>query len=338
MKNLYLTFSLALIAGAAHAQLTQANNAPLAGESYQMYQCDSTGISAGSTGQNQNWNFSTLVTHTNILLAFSAVASSDPAFPGASIAVASSSANAMYFSTPTSTALNFHGGPKSIGTVKAIISYTSPAVYAIYPMSFNGASTRTVGGTYSVTSPFPSNGTFTGTSTALLDGTGTLVLPGANATFTDTYRLASSQTLVISSGNVISIDYNYYSPVNIKAPLLSISTATQNVIGTNSAMLIYRNKNASTGSVSTVGITENNPVSTSIFPNPSSDLFFVSVAASEGPVSVHVFDASGRLVMKETFTGATALPMGQQPAGIYQYHVINQSGKILSSGKLSKAG
>lgn len=62
----------------------------------------------------------------------------------------------------------------------------------------------------------------------------------------------------------------------------------------------------------TVGVAENNAITLSVYPNPAKDLLFVECAEGE---TVSVYDATGRLVMRETYTGQ--LDVASLESGVY---------------------
>ena len=341
MKNTLLSIATVLAAASMQAQLTQANHAPAAGESYQMYQVDSTNISPGPSGAGQTWTF-TIPTRTTILLNFAAITNTNTAFAAASVALSSGTSNTSYYTSST-TRLDYFGGnfsTSSGGTnVKASLNYTAPAVAAVYPMSLNTNSTVTTGGSISVTSPLTTNGTFNGTSGVILDATGTLTMPGSG-TFTNVSRVVTTQTVnfttPIASGTLTQLVYDYYA-AGTKEPILSILTATANVpaLGAPTQTLVYRNKNATstpTGT-STVGMAEQVSVIISVYPNPSSTVVnFTGVQSSR----VMVYDVTGKIVAVQPFTdGKATVDVSQLNTGLYIYKMDDTGGRTVRTGKIT---
>jgi hypothetical protein len=341
MKNTLLSILTVLAATGMQAQLTQTNHAPAAGESYQMYQVDSTNINPGASGAGMTWTY-TIPTRTTILLNFSATTNTNTAFPSASVALSSGTSNTSYYTSSTAK-LDYFGGnfsTSSGGTnVKASLNYTAPAVAAVYPMSLNSNSTATTGGSITVTSPLTTNGTFNGTSGVILDATGTLTMPGSG-TFTNVSRVVTTQTVnfttPIASGTLTQMVYDYYS-AGTKEPILSILTATANVpaLGAPTQTLVYRNKNATstpTGT-STVGMAEQVSANISVYPNPSSSVVnFTGLQSGR----VMVFDVTGKLVAAQSLIeGRTTVDVSQFNNGLYIYKINDSSGQTVKTGKIT---
>ena len=205
MKKSLLSLSI-LLSLAASAQLTQANHAAKVGNSFGTYQCDS--VAAGASGAGATWNYSTLNIHTAAWATknYVSAASANASYPSAQVAVGSAVNNTFYYSS-TSSDLKYYGGNLNANGVSGSLNYSSPAIFATYPMSMGTSTTSATAGTVFVTSPIPTSFAFTGNCSVLADGTGTLVLPAK--TFTNVMRVVTSQT-VTATVNVNSINYDYY--------------------------------------------------------------------------------------------------------------------------------
>ena len=68
------------------------------------------------------------------------------------------------------------------------------------------------------------------------------------------------------------------------------------------------------------------PLNAHIFPNPSSDGRFYATAPDHTPVTARVFDALGKLVLQQSFTGNTYLQVPDPIPGIYYVHLIADDG------------
>ncbi|MBK8368566.1 MAG: hypothetical protein IPL10_14460 [Bacteroidetes bacterium] len=75
MKKTLLSLSILFSLG-ANAQLTQANHAPTVGFNYDLFQCDTTGVTGGATGAAATWNFTSLNTTTVAVANYSTIAAS----------------------------------------------------------------------------------------------------------------------------------------------------------------------------------------------------------------------------------------------------------------------
>ncbi len=350
MKKLYFSFLATVTLLSASAQLTQANHAPSVSYTYQTYQCDSLGINPGAAGANANWNFSTITTHSSALKSYVSVACTDPSYPSAAVAVGSATNNTFYYNSTTSN-LSYYGGNISVtggGTpVSATLYYTTPAIYAAYPMSLNTTTLSTISGSANITSPLTLPGTFGGNCSVLVDGSGTITLPGTNNTFTNALRVVTSQTInlttSLSTATINQVTYDYYS-VGIKNPIFSISTSTSVAIGTtNTQTIVTRDKNAVPSTTTTpppttfVTVYENAPlvINLNVFPNPSnSEVNFVT--ESPDAKNVLIYDITGKLIDKQIISEKRLkLSVSDYNAGLYIYSVTNKNNQTLKTGKLT---
>ncbi|MCC6369391.1 MAG: T9SS type A sorting domain-containing protein [Bacteroidia bacterium] len=343
MKKILLFVSALTSAFAANAQLTQSNNAPAAGEIYTMYRCDSVSTVPGAAGANANWNFSSLATFTNLARNYSVSAVSTTTYPAANVGVASGINDASYLAS-SSASLAYYGGNIAAGAIVGNITYTSAAVNAIYPMNLNTSTTSVIGGSLFI-SALSLNGTFTGSSSVVADGTGTITLPGA-VTFTNTMRVVTNQTIFVAASlanaTITQVNYNYY-VIGIKAPVLTISTSTAVVASllgpsTTTQTAVSRLKNPTLTNPST-GIDNNGSnaesLSLSVFPNPSSSTINFSTTTRVSG-SVCVYDLTGKLVEKTNFTeGKARVDVSSFQKGLYIYCIIAEDGKKLKSGKIT---
>lgn len=326
-----------------NAQLTQSNNAPAAGDTYTMYQCDT--ISPGASGAGAMWNFASITTHSSIIKNYGASAVTNANYPSANVAVGSSTNDIAYLAS-TANSLGYYGGNIAVGLITGSLTYTAPAVNASYPMSLNTTSSSAIGGTVFISS-LSMNGTFTGNSSVLVDGSGTITLPGTNVTFSNTLRVLTTQTMMVavSIGNatVTQANYNYYA-AGIKAPVFAISTSTAVVSSlagnsTTTQTFVTRNKDAASAptNTSTVGFAENNLNASlfTVFPNPSNTYVnFVTNHPDANQVSV--YDITGKLVEKQNLNeGKLKVDVSSYNKGLYLYTVSSDDNRILKSGKIT---
>lgn len=340
MKKIYL-FLIAACSYSLNAQLTQANHAPANGDMYSMFQCDT--VAPGASGANALWNFGSITTHSSVVSNYTAQSVSTSTYPAANVGLASSANNISYFNS-SSSALLYYGGKISIGSggtaVVATLNYTAPALFGAYPMSLNTTSTAAIGGSLDVSSPLTTTGTFTGTSTVLADGTGTIMLPGS-VTYSNVMRVASSQTInfttPFASGTVYQITYEYYE-VGTKNPLFSIVTSTASTpLGSNTQTIVTRNKDAvGTPTSPTTGIMQHEEnISLNVYPNPSSS-FVNFVSENHSIAAIKVYDLTGKLVETVTLNdGKTKLDVSGYNKGIYFYNAFDSSNNKLKTGKFT---
>jgi hypothetical protein len=341
MKKIYACMAVSLMALTVNAQtLTQATHAPTNGDMYSTKRADSVNIAPGAAGAGVTWNFGTLNIFNNLVANYTVMPSSTPGYPvGSQVAAASVNDQSYYVSSAAD--LLYYGGNFKVQTVNGSFTYTSPAVSHVYPMSLNSTSTAAVGGSINVPS-LSMSGTFTGTSKALADGSGTLILPGGAAgTYSNVLRVVTSQTLnftaSFSSGTIIKLNYDFYTP-SVKAPLLSIAmfslTAPPIITNPSTQTVVTVNKDYL---MPTVSIEKNKTaeVELSVFPNPSSSLINF-VTADKSVKEVRIFDLTGKLVETKTLAeGGLKLDVSAYNKGVYLYSLLNQSGETVKTGKLT---
>lgn len=338
MKKLYFSILSVLSVFTVSAQLTQGNNAPAASDTYTMFQCDT--VSPGASGAGAMWNFASINTHSSIVKNFVALAVSTTTYPAANISLGSSASDVQYLASATNS-LGYYGGNIAIGAVAGTITYTSPAIFASYPMSFNTTGSSATGGTLVASGQ---NGTFTGSSNVLADGTGTITLPGG-FTFTNTMRVAVSQTMYIvtslANATVTQVNYNYYAE-GVKAPVFSISTSTAvlaSLLGnsTSSQTFVTRNASPVVSPSTTVSFQENvvENLQFNVFPNPSVN--YVNFVTNHPDAKlVSVYDITGKLVETQTLTeGKLKLDVSSYNKGLYLYSISTSGNKTLKSGKIT---
>jgi hypothetical protein len=350
MKKVYSLLFLAFSVFTGKAQLTQANHAPSATDTYTNNQCDSTNITFGSGGANAVWNYSAVPVRTNITISYAG--SSNPttsAFPNADVKITSSLANDTYHYKSTANDLSFYGGGISLSTAVAILNYSTPAIFAQYPMSLNSTNTNTVAGTFSITSPLTVPGTFTGSCTYSVDGTGTLTLSGPSNSYTNVMRVVTTQTMELvtslTTGTLTQKSYNYYSS-GIKAPIFTINTGTLNIplFGNFSETMVYINKAAvktattapPTQTYVTVAENASQSITIQLYPNPASSI--VNLVTENAPSAnlVSVFDITGKLVEKQfLIEGKVKFNTSDYQSGLYIYSISSKTGETLKTGKFT---
>jgi hypothetical protein len=300
MKKIYLSFLFITAALISNAQsLSQANHAPVVGETYTT--TGASTVAPGPSGTGVSWNFSSITTTTptmNYSVVTAASTSSASSYPNASLALQTGTNNTFYSSSPTE--LKFWGGILNIGGYNIEVKYTSPAIVASYPMAFNTTTNSSVAGSVSA---FGFNGTFTGNANVILDGIGTLDLP--SRTFTNVLRVATTQTLnytipFAGSGVVTLETYDYYGTgyPNTKYALYSLSNATLtfgSTINSSQSLATLRTDYL------TIGIKENTKSISNVklFPNPAEGAFTLSFNNENGTNSSYeLINALGQSVRK----------------------------------------
>ncbi len=333
MKKIILSLTTIFSLSVGAQTLTQATHAPAVGETFTRFQCDSTGISLGTSGASQVWNYSSLLTHTTIASDYAARTNTNTAYNPADVVMNyMPNDNNSYFKS-SSTDLKYYGGNFLMGSFAVVLNFSTPTIVAKYPMSLNTANSNTVAGTMSINGSI--TGTFEGNAGFVADGTGTLVLPAK--TFTDVIKVSSSQivdaTLSLGTATLTQMMVDYYSISNPKAALLTISTNTVvSIAGTNTQTLVTILKD-----YTTVGVYENEKtaIELNVFPNPSS-AFVNFNTTSKDAYKTMAYDVTGKLVATEVFeNNQCKLNTERLANGVYLYTVVSKNNQVLSSGKFN---
>lgn len=306
MKKLYFTL-LSILSGLAFVTaqtLTVTNHAPTVGDIIKTTDASTAGVLPGGNGAGQNWNYSSItIGSANMTYSVVTAASTGSlsSFGSSSVSVSTGTTNSFYSSSPTEH--KYWGGNLVLGGLNAILTYTSAAVYAKYPMSLNTNTTATVGGTLTAAS---NNGSFNGTSTVSASGTGTLQLPGR--TFNNVIKVTTTQILYYSvsviTGTVVQVVNEYYDPMLSKAPLFTINQSTiasivvMPPVQTSTQVATFVNTD-----YMMVGVKEQSKEisNLNIYPNPSKSNFNISLTNENAEViSYEMINVLGQSVRKET--------------------------------------
>lgn len=340
MKKVYTCMLAVATALTANAQtLTQNSNSQANGDMYSIYQCDSLNVSPGASGAGAMWNFGTIVPHLSVISNYTTGPSGNAAYPAGALLTAAS-LNDQSYHVSSATDLRYYGGNFQIQVVAGTFIYSQPATAAVYPMSLNTASTAPIAGTVNVTSPLATNGTFTGNSKVLADGSGTLMLPGPLGTFTNVLRVVSSQTVNFTtvssvSGVITRVNYDYYTPM-IKAPLMTIATFsfTSSLPGsasTQTIVTINKDYNVATG----IAKQDVSAAEIQVYPNPASSQVNFAVPGKTAK-EVKIFDITGKLVETKVLSeGSLKLDVTAYGKGLYLYSILNLNGETIKTGKIT---
>lgn len=335
MKLSLLSIASLLSLTVSAQTLTQANHAPAANESYTRYQCDSTGITLGTSGANQVWNFSSLITHSTVVADYAVRSNTNTAYNPADVTVnVGPNADNYYFKSSTSD-LKYYGGNFLVGGFSAVLNFSTPGIAAIYPMNLNSSSSNTVAGTIVINGSF--NGTFDGNTGLFADGTGTLVL--ASKTFNDVIKVTSSQfinaTLSIGTATIMQVKVDYYSVGNPKAALVSITTSTiaSSLSGTPSSQTVVTVLKDYT----TVGLNDltNENEAFTMYPNPANSVANFHTT-NLNAYKVQAYDMTGKIVLSSLFENTISkLNLQGLSNGVYLYTISDKNNQVLKSGKFN---
>ncbi|MDI9339746.1 MAG: T9SS type A sorting domain-containing protein [Sediminibacterium sp.] len=322
MKKIYPLLVLLALIKIAHGQLvlTKAFNGPVPGSSAVLIRFDTTVTLAKSTGLNQLWDYSALVTSTFAPITSSYTTVS--AVPGASTLFPS--ANLVGFSvispTVSSTSHYFYNSTVSdestvgikIGTLSTT-NYSNPQVTAVYPFTYGSSNTDTYA-SIAATPSFTTNET--GTLTLNGTGTGTVVLPGGHS-FANCLQRKTVNNYISSNGftstTITVTGYNYFHSSQA-APILSFFYTT-----TKTGVSTLKSFNLSIAQSAFVGLKEEQlSESWTVAPNPANDYLLIS-SHSLKTFKLTLTTNLGQLVKEEQIemSPETKINTAQLPSGVY---------------------
>ncbi|MFZ1321974.1 MAG: T9SS type A sorting domain-containing protein [Ignavibacteria bacterium] len=180
MKTLIFLFMLFSCNCFSQTILTSAIN-PTAGDVDNYKICDTTNVSEGNSGSNQNWNFSgiSFIDSTSVTFVNSGSTPYGSQLPGSNIASTNDNLNYNYFTTSESNLkINGYGGPDGV------IINSDEQMFMQYPFTFNSTFTDNFSSDYTLSGTQVFR---TGTTTVSGDAWGTIVLP--SGTFTNALRI-----------------------------------------------------------------------------------------------------------------------------------------------------
>lgn len=308
MKKLFL--SALLLAGTSALSFGQAvftwhDMNPVIGDAFTSITCDTAGVMPGTGGANVTWDFSTLTTQhydTAVAILYS-TAPHHTMFPGSTIATKTLSI--------TDTTLNFfiadttkfaQNGYYHSATQNAVFTNSLDQLH--YPMhymdSFNDAYAGTIFVTYLGT-PFAGNET--GTAHTVIDGWGTLKLPGG-VIDTAVLRVHTVQNFVdsayiitsmVGAGFVINT-YTWYM-AGYHSALLTIAIMDQ-VSGPTTGTYVH-NKTIAYAKIYplSVAMVSNIANTLQLYPNPATNELNIQFdAVNTDKVSISLLDVTGRTI------------------------------------------
>jgi hypothetical protein len=329
MKKFYLSALSTLFGLGVNAQVTlnQANHAPVNGDQYSTYQCDSA-MNLGANGAGQVWTFTNIAVHSSILTSNTVITNSNPTYTNANITVTSNPSSSNYYQTGAND-YKYWGGNITFGGFATVLTFSTPAIYMTYPTSLGTNTNSTFSGAVSV---LGTNGTYTGVCSVTASATGTLTVPGF--TLPNVIRVMTTIALnatVVPSTTVAAtqMSYDFYSPSNSKFPILSVvsSTISSQVGGTSTQKNAYIQK-----AFTPLGIQEGKFEASSaiVYPNPATNQ--ISIVSQAG--TLEFFDLSGKLVATHSTEGHLNLNVSSYSNGFYTYKLTESSGKV-KTGKFT---
>lgn len=322
----YVTALAMTIASISDAQtLTEASNAPVAGDVLNYHGAPYAAPTAPGTGQT--WDLSSLQSSQSTTVTYVTPASTGHAatFPNANLAANDGQGGYQFYVT-SAAGFEVAGAYSSNGPVA--IPYQNPERIISYPCSY--------GTTW--TDPFSSNYTSGGVATVRsgsitghADATGTLIMPYGMVS--NVIRIHTNE--VYSDVNeffTIEYDFNnyYYFTPGVHAPLYVTydMVTTVNGFPQTSQMASWTTDN-STGMSEALA----NAIGIDVFPNPASDQMAVIYSSNGSTTTMQVIDATGRTVRSEDL-GAVAIGIARADIsvadlapGAYLLRIIASNGE-----------
>jgi len=338
LKSTLLIAALAASLTTIAQPVITVNTAPQIGYTVNLAAADTTGVSEGSGGNNQSWNFSSLTqvgsTYTYDYTAPSATPYASK-YPNATVAFNSSTSqgNSAY-SFVSSSASTYEMWGIATNDVQTV--YTNSQMVYQFPFTTSSSFTD-----YFEGSGTNSQGLTTyrkGNISVAADGYGTLQLPGG--TFSNVMRVKVVQEFS-DSVNIFGDDFVYEYLIttynflhdNFRQQLLGISytEVTDPFFGTTTltkSVLYFPG-----GTVSTGDAMVKNGIS--IYPNPANEYFTVALPEKSENTTVEIMDMAGKIAgtfpVNETDVN---IPTGSLPAGIYTVKVYNNT-SVLTVQKIA---
>jgi hypothetical protein len=330
--KLFFVASL-LTSGAVFGQFTQANE-PTIGTTKTMYVVDSNAVDyAATTGTGVTWDYSTIGGYG--AAANKIVAVTNPSgttyFSSSQKAIEIPGFITGYYTSTASSRVSqgFHFSDPNSGMSADVVFDASPNDQTVmnYPFAQSNTLTDTYSGnvhsSMSPSIPFAC----TGSITATVDGSGTLKLEGQNITNVLRYKVDETATANIPGFGTLTvhrIQYDYYDLANSTLPIFVHSSMEINIGGTPSTNHLVMSSVLPTG---TAGISSNNSVEFTMFPNPATEK--VSFTGLTGSETVQLVDLAGKVVYSTNSVVSNSIDVSAIEAGIYNVVVISNGNKTV---------
>jgi hypothetical protein len=347
MKKQILLVALLLSGKAFSQNFTQANEAQI-GTSVSMYVCDTlTADYASTKGANANWDFSNLFIPDTVKRSLISVI--DPSntqykslYTTSNKAIVFENFLTSYYSSTANdrSCVGYFFSSTDLGDVRAVFN-TNPEITHTYPFSLNSLKKDALAGTlYYNYSGAPITAAATGSSTAEVDGLGTLKIDAVTS-FTNVlrYHIKDSVNATVTLPIVGTVNatlkrdqYEYYDhsvsnlPIythsNLKAYVYKISSDP--MVDKTTVLSKYKgDKNAKpVDPTPTNGITSLTNNSFAIYPNPAKDVLYV-IGENVRNSSISIIDQTGKVVT--TASNTNTLSIENLDKGVYFIQIATGS-------------
>lgn len=310
MKKRLLLFSLLLASQASFGQLTQANE-PAAGATSAMHVVDTGTVTLASiaavSGTNVEWNYTGAVislNNTETVSVADATGSTD--FPTSTKSISQGQIVQYFNSTATErVSQGFVFNEPTFGQVVAKFT-TNEAILLTYPFAYGSSLNDTYAGSAVTTL---GNIPLTGKIYSIIDGTGTLKLPGDD--YPNVFRLTTIDTTtanvpLLGTMEIIRAQYEYYDLADQNLPIFIDASII--ISGQSERQVLSKN-------YSTIGLDKNSIKNLVLYPNPSNGEFTISGEFAKG--NLEVTDLTGRVVYTSEIMSGTTIKLNDVKSGIY---------------------
>jgi hypothetical protein len=338
-----------------------------AGESFTVGTHTAPGVSPGSAGPNQTWDFSALITQSLDTVQFLNPTGLPGAtsFPGANLAIESN--DGLFYFDKSSSGVNTLGGASSFGGVPAVAVYNPPQTLLPFPAAYNDQFTSSTA--FNTELAFPIDTNILGcvikidsirivrnsTLNTAFDAWGTVTLPtGSFPSLRANSLESTTDSIFIYVPNGLQcLLLGVNEPAGwILAPNLLIQAAgfPGNVIQAASriytwyangekfgvlAMQMDDQNNVESARFKSdasqlVSIEDNEATTWQVTPNPAGES--VNFGLTQ-PGLVTVTDLSGRIIWENEVQPNTAVSIADWKDGLYVY-TVQQGQKVVGKGKL----
>ncbi len=298
----------------AQHTLTAAFN-PTIGDIESYIGLDTAGLSLGSSGASQTWNYTGISTGTNTPGSYTYVPMSsvtnNSLYPAGTIARRIGIGGYDYIYNITSSKVEYLGFAQP--TASNCQVYSDPAIFYSLPFTYGSSSSDT----YSYTSGM---GSYAGTIIATGDGTGTLQLP--SGIYSNILKII---VFYNQPGNFTSVEHRFYSALS-KFPLLTINSDT---VGAS----IYKSGKINVLVATSIKRLEYQSAF-SIFPNPiTNGELFLKSEDGEPVKKIEITNVLGQMVYNRSSdemneTNAKKIDVSALQKGIYFLNISNSKGTI----------
>lgn len=309
------------------AQTLQLNNAaPWLQVNYSVHLGDY--IAPGSSGAGQTWDFSQLTSNQTFSYQYADASAYDdaPSFPGAN--TVQDEGNAFLFYTYSDSGVQFLG--TSMPSNNVLMTYQNPQKLLTFPCSLNTAWDDDFGGTW--TSSTGTAATTAGTSSAIADAEGSLIMPYGTMDNVLRISLTYDYTDDFSGQDIMQYQVtmeSFYKP-GISEPL--VSTVKEVVM--ENMVPAFSDSSSSWLSAESAGIPEAmaNSIGIDLMPNPARSEVALAFGNGGGNYSIELVDATGKLVKYEQLRTAPGisshrLDLGGITPGLYLVRIIGTNGE-----------